>query len=132
MITRAQTRKRDADEKGRHAERVAERCLIKAGYQIVARRLKTKRGELDHVALSPRCLVFVEVKARRTFDDAAYAIRPAQQVRLVRAAELVCALQPEWRREETRFDAILVDARGEVCWLKDILTASTPSLMWES
>jgi len=50
---------------GRKAEDWAAEYLIGKGYTIVTRRHKTKRGELDIVALDGDVLVFVEVKSRR-------------------------------------------------------------------
>lgn len=52
-----------ADALGRRGERVAERALVRAGYRIVARRLRTQGGEIDLVALDGETLVLVEVKA---------------------------------------------------------------------
>jgi putative endonuclease len=50
---------------GRDAEDKAAEFLIGLGYTIVTRRFKTKRGELDIVALDGEVFVFVEVKSCR-------------------------------------------------------------------
>lgn len=57
-------------------------------YRIVARRYKTGLGEIDIIAARGRTLVIIEVKARRTRDDAAAAIPERQQTRLIRAASI--------------------------------------------
>lgn len=46
-----------------HEDRVAE-YLLSLGYSLVGRRVKTRSGEIDLVALDGDVLVFVEVKFR--------------------------------------------------------------------
>jgi putative endonuclease len=53
----------------------------------VNRRFKTPVGEIDLVARRGRVVAFVEVKARKTGDDALYAISPENAGRVRRAAE---------------------------------------------
>ena len=53
-------------------------------------------------------LVFVEVKARDTLDDAAYALLPRQQQRIAAAAGAWLAAHPEDAESAIRFDAVLV------------------------
>ncbi len=48
--------------------------LIAKAYRILARRWKTPFGEIDIVARRRRTLVFVEVKARATLDEAVEAV----------------------------------------------------------
>ena len=75
-------------------------------------RLKTGSGEIDIVAADARCLIFVEVKARPSFLEAAYALSPRQQARLIQAAAIALALHEAWARPEIRFDAALVAGAG--------------------
>ena len=84
------------------------RLLQRRGYEILASRLKTSAGEIDLVAATKRCLVFVEVKARSNFADAAYALLPRQRARLLRAGDAALACNPGWSRPELRFDVALV------------------------
>lgn len=49
---------------GNRGERVAEQYLVKQGLRVLARRLRSRRGELDLVALDGQQVVFVEVKTR--------------------------------------------------------------------
>ena len=51
---------------GRDGEAHAEAALVRAGLRIVARRYRTRRGEIDLVAEEGDVLVFAEVKARRS------------------------------------------------------------------
>jgi len=50
--------------------------LIAKGYRILARRFKTPFGEIDIVARRRGILVFVEVKARASADDAVENVTP--------------------------------------------------------
>ncbi|HUU66777.1 MAG TPA: YraN family protein [Methyloceanibacter sp.] len=58
--------------RGVFAETLAAALYRLKGYRIVARRYKTPVGEIDLVALKARRLAFIEVKRRRTQDDAAW------------------------------------------------------------
>jgi putative endonuclease len=94
------------------AESRAAAYLVGHGYAIAARRFKSKVGEVDIVARRDAELVFVEVKARRRLDDAAWSITPRQQKRIVAAAEAWLADHPDDGACNIRFDVILVARTG--------------------
>jgi putative endonuclease len=94
------------------AESRAAAYLVGRGYAIAARRFKSKVGEVDIVARRDAELVFVEVKARRRLDDAAWSITPRQQKRIVAAAEAWLADHPDDGACNIRFDVILVARTG--------------------
>lgn len=98
---------------GLSAESKAAALLIAKGYRIVARRFKTPAGEIDIVARRRGELVFVEVKARDTFDAAAEAVTPRQQARIVDAAQHWLAAHDDDVERPMRFDVILV-APGKI------------------
>src|ERR1700760_1855496 len=54
---------------------------------------------------------FVEVKARASLDEAAYAVTPRQQGRIINAAQAWLAAHPDHAEFELRFDAILIAPR---------------------
>ncbi len=93
---------------GRRAENFAALWLQLKGYRILARRHKTRFGEIDLVAKRGQILVAVEVKARRTVTDA-LAVLTVQNLRRVKQAaqqlpqqfdkQSVCSL---------RIDAVLI------------------------
>jgi len=93
---------------GLSAESRAAMLLIAKAYRILARRWKTPFGEVDIVARRRRDLVFVEVKARANFDDAAEAVTERNKRRIVSAAELWLAHHPDDANSFIRFDVILV------------------------
>jgi putative endonuclease len=93
---------------GLSAESRAAAFLVAKGYRILARRFRTPLGEIDIIARRSGILVFVEVKARDNFDEAAEAIGKRQQNRIIGAAQLWLAAHPEDAMRDMRFDAILV------------------------
>lgn len=103
-----------ADARGRHAEDRAAAALVAEGWTILARRQRTPAGELDLVAERAGLLVFVEVKARATLTEAAFALGAAQRARLLRAAEWWLGAHPAHGAAGVRFDVMLVDAAGRV------------------
>ena len=72
------------------------------GYRIVARRYKTPVGEIDLVALKGKRLAFVEVKRRKSLEDAAWTLPTRQRRRIVRAAQYWLAAHPDLRRPRHR------------------------------
>jgi putative endonuclease len=97
-----------AFRRGLSAESRAAMLLIAKAYRILARRWKTPFGEVDIVARRRRDLVFVEVKARATLDDAAEAVTERNKRRIVSAAELWLAHHPADAQCAIRFDVILI------------------------
>lgn len=77
------------------------------GYTIVAQRYKTPVGEIDLVALKGRRLVFVEVKRRRSREDAAWTLPVKQRRRIVRAAQYWLASHPDFSGHDIAFDVVL-------------------------
>lgn len=93
---------------GLSAESRAAALLMAKGYRILAKRFRTPHGEIDIVARKRSLLAFVEVKARASLDDAAYAVTPRQQQRIIDAAQAWLMAHPEHAEFELRFDAILI------------------------
>lgn len=75
---------------GQLGERIAERWLRKQGYQILARRFRHGRRDIDLVAQRERTVAFVEVKARRgtEFGDPVEAVHHRKQRELTRSARV--------------------------------------------
>src|SRR5438477_5827399 len=80
---------------GLSAESRAAAFLMAKGYRILAKRFRTPYGEIDIVAKRRNLVAFVEVKARATLDDAAFAVTPRQQARIIDAAQALLVAQPE-------------------------------------
>ena len=79
-----------AYRRGLFAETVAALLLRLKGYAIVARRYKTPVGEIDLVALKGKRLAFIEVKRRKTKEDAAAAAHHQGRAILALRASGLC------------------------------------------
>jgi putative endonuclease len=73
---------------GKSGEDYACRELERRGYEILARRFRTRLGEIDIVAREDDTLVFVEVKARRGLpgDPPQAAVDARKRARISRLA----------------------------------------------
>jgi putative endonuclease len=96
---------------GLSAEARTAAYLMAKGYRILAKRFRTRYGEIDIVARRRSLLAFIEVKARASLDEAAYAVTPRQQARIIAAAQAWLMAHPEHADFELRFDAMLIAPR---------------------
>lgn len=108
----ATARRRAAYARGLQAEERAAALLEGQGFAILARRVRTKAGEIDLVALLGDLLVFCEVKLRADMASAAFSLLPRQRRRIGRAAEAYLAEHPELVSLAVRFDAVLLARDG--------------------
>ncbi|SMR81592.1 putative endonuclease [Aliiroseovarius halocynthiae] len=91
------------------------------GQQVVGRRWRGKRGEIDLIVRNRDEVIFVEVKKSRDFLRAAEALSAAQIKRLYQtAAEFLCD-EPKGDLTPSRFDVALVNGAGEVQILENAL-----------
>ena len=111
-----------AELDGRRGETIAAFYLWLTGWRVLARRVKTRRGEVDLVARRGKMVCFVEVKWRRTRGELATAI---DAYRLRRVADAAGLLAPRYQRpgDDVRIDVILIAPR---CWPRRIVNAWQP------
>lgn len=119
MNAARQDRGRHAHARGIAAEDAACRALEQDGWTIRARRVRTPAGEADLIAEKDGLLAIIEVKARPQLTDAAFALTPQQQARLVAATDIILSDHPDWGRTGVRFDLLVVDAAGRVRRIAD-------------
>ena len=81
----------EREAKGRRGETLAAWYLRLKGWRIVARRVKTPRGEVDLIARRGKTLAFVEVKWRTRADELDSAVDPWCLRRVAAAAEVLAA-----------------------------------------
>jgi putative endonuclease len=112
-------RGRTAYARGVAAEEAACAALVADGWTILARRLRTKAGEVDAVAEKGGILSIVEVKSRPTLAEAAMALTERQQSRLVGACEIILGDHPDWGANGVRFDILVVNPAGLVRRIAD-------------
>jgi putative endonuclease len=93
---------------GVSAESRAAAFLIAKGYRILARRWRSPLGEIDIIACRGRLLIFVEVKARDSIEEAAWSVTDRQRARIAAAAEAWLARRGNHPFRDIRLDAVLV------------------------
>jgi putative endonuclease len=100
-------RRQKAEQGGRRAETIAAWWLRLKGWAILARRVRTPVGEVDLIARRGRVVAFVEVKARATAAEAAFAL---DEYRLRRVAAAAEALAHRYARagDDLRIDAMFI------------------------
>ena len=79
------TRGQAARLSGRRAEWLAALWLMAKGYRILGLRLSTPYAEVDVLAQRGAVLAVVEVKRRRSLEEALIAVGAVQRARLLRA-----------------------------------------------
>jgi putative endonuclease len=115
--------KREAAERqGRRGEGFAALWLRLHGWRIVARRVKTPRGEIDLIARRGRTVAFVEVKWRATAAERDLSI-DAYRLRRVAAAVEAVAHRHLRDGDNPRIDVLLL-APGD--WPRHIVNAWQP------
>ena len=105
--------RRAANAYGLRAETIAGLWLHMHFYRILARNYRVRGGEIDIVAQRGSTIVFVEVKARASIDEALAALTPQKQRRVALAANRWVATHPWAMRCDLRADAIFV-APGKI------------------
>lgn len=108
MAGEARERRFRAYRKGHRGERLAALALMLKGYRILARRHRTKLGEIDLIARRGDLVLIVEVKARQTLTEAMEALSRTSERRIEAAADLWLARQPDYGRLSIRFDMVAV------------------------
>jgi len=96
-----------AYRRGLFAETLVALLFRLKGYRILAQRYRSPVGEIDLVALKNRRLTFVEVKSRKTLDEAAWTVPAKQKRRIVRAAQYWLASNPDFTTYSIAFDVVL-------------------------
>ena len=102
------TGRRKAYRRGHRGEWLAAVALMLKGYRILARRYRTKLGEIDLIARRGDLVAIVEVKVRATLAQAMEAIAQESEHRIEGAADLWLARQPDHARLSVRFDMVAI------------------------
>lgn len=110
---------------GWKGEELAAEYLAKRGFQIVGRNLRTSEGEIDLLAQDGECLVFVEVRTRRSreFGTPEESLTPAKMNRLISVAEAYLEgleKQPPWR-----IDIVAIEMAAPEYRIEHVINAVT-------
>jgi putative endonuclease len=100
---------------GRWGEMVATYFLEQRGYKVLARNVRTGRGEIDLIARQEQAdvLVFVEVKTRTnaSFGLPEEAVDARKLEHVFRAAEAYLQERPELTEKEWRIDVVAIQGK---------------------
>ena len=111
--------------KGHSAENIARQWLEKQGYQFIAQNVKTQRGtgacELDLVMMDKKVLAFIEVKKRKTTEQAMQSVLPNMQKRLYKGAENFLSQNLQYQNADCRFDVICFDEENNITHLQNVI-----------
>lgn len=115
-------------DSGLWGEEAAEACLKRCGFKVLARRLKVGHDELDLVVRGENCVVFVEVKTRRSrrYGSPASAVDRRKRHAVSRAA-VHYLKRKRFPEESIRFDVVEVigepgDADPEINHIRNAFT----------
>ena len=100
--------RRKAYRRGHSSEWLAAAALMLKGFRIVARRYRTRLGEIDLIARRGDLVLIVEVKARKTLMEAMEAIAYESERRIEGAADLWLTRQRDHAKLSMRFDMVAV------------------------
>ncbi len=107
----ARPERQAAYRRGHRAEWLALGALMLRGYRPLGRRVSLAGGEIDLIVRRGDTIVFVEVKARASLDEARLAISAVKRRRFSRAVRAWVTRHP-WSAPMTlRADAVFVGGR---------------------
>ncbi len=110
---------------GRLAECIARFFLLLKGYRLVRKNYVVGRGtgagEIDLIVKKGTTLVFVEVKKRKTYQEALEAITLQHQIRIVKTSAVFLKNYPRYQNDMIRYDAVVF--RDKSIWPRHIQNA---------
>lgn len=112
---------RPSRERGQAAEERVLNYLQQQGLQLITRNFHARGGEIDLILQDGDSLVFVEVRYRNgnAHGSALESITARKQACIRLAAQHFLLHNPYRADQPCRFDAVAVDAKGNVDWVRD-------------
>jgi putative endonuclease len=130
FLRRQVSKQSTTSEKGVRGELIAYRYLKRQGYRVVARRYRSRFGEIDLIGWDGNILAFIEVKYRRNsqFGRPEEAVNRSKQRQICRAAR---DYRKGLRRHTLNYRFDIVGIRGtwedpEVYVIKDAFKEHHP------
>jgi putative endonuclease len=113
-------------KKGDDGEALAEKYLSERGYEIIARKWRSGRFEVDLIMQSGKNLVFIEVKTRysNTFGEPWEAVNKGKRSRIMAGADAF--LKSTDIDLEPRFDIVSIIKYNGKCAIEHIENAFYP------
>ena len=110
--------------KGRTAEDIAYKYLIRQGFKLLARNYRSRRGEIDLIMRDEEIIVFIEVRSRkdnRTMN-VVESIDSQKRARIIQTSQQYLQSDKNLRDSICRFDIVLVKGQlesAEIEWIKN-------------
>lgn len=122
---KTKTERQAYEKAGRRAETLAVLWLVLKGYLILARRYKTRQGEIDIIARKRNIIIMAEVKQRSKAVNLEDSVSFKNSQRIMDAAEIFLNRHQSLQslNYELRFDIIHVIGRWKVSHIKDAFRA---------
>ena len=106
--------------------------MLDRGLRPVARNYRCRGGEIDLIMLDRKCLVFIEVRYRRSaaFTAAALSVDGRKQSKLVRTAALFLSRNPVYGNLPARFDVVAIEGEraASLHWIRDAFRPNDSTL----
>ena len=99
-------------DKGIAAESLIVQQLIRNGYELLGRRIRTKYGEIDILAFHENTVIAIEVKQRKTIDIARECLTYRQMRRISKALQFIIS-ERGMMFENYRIDVICLNQTGK-------------------
>ena len=117
---------------GDRAEQQAFQFLIERGLHPVARNFRSRGGEIDLIMLDEQCLVFAEVRYRRSahFTEPGLTVDHRKQRKIIRTAALFGTRHPAYANHVMRFDVVAVEGGDPpaIKWTRDAFRPNDSTL----
>ncbi|AKK20188.1 YraN family protein [Candidatus Liberibacter africanus] len=101
-------KRRQALRYGFFAEVLSAIFLMIKGWKIIALRYRNRCGEIDIIARRNNFVIFVEVKARKNFQNAIFAVSNKNCKRIRAASKIWIAQQTNYQLLSYQYDIIAV------------------------
>jgi putative endonuclease len=100
--------------KGRAGEDAAALYLEEKGIKILERNFRSRKGEIDIIALDGETVVFVEVKAWSFYGIEAleYALDAKKRHKIIETSKYFLSLHRKYRYMTVRFDVVFISSEG--------------------
>jgi putative endonuclease len=96
--------------KGRDGEDLAAAFLEEKGLRVIARNIRSPRGEIDIAALEGETLVFAEVKTWSALgiEELEHSLTAEKQRRIIETAKYFLLSHREYKSMAVRFDVLFI------------------------
>ena len=117
---------------GDDAETRALGYLVRRGLQQVARNFRSRGGEIDLVMLDGECLVFIEVRYRKSsnFLTPMITVDNRKQRKILRTAALFLSRHGRYANQTIRFDVVAItgEDQRQISWVRDAFRPTDSTL----